>query len=189
MNKNFKEKQRENILIKLVSKYEEQIKDKQKEIDKLNDKFNTKKNGIAEIKLSKTYWLCLIFLSLIIFPVLGSIIVNGAVGLIISSLSIITVGTALLLCKGIEWKVSKDLAKLNNNIDKREKETEEYVKDLDVLKKHITPAHIEYNIKQNNIDEINNEQDNCFIENINKENEAKEVEGPTLIKRKKRRKV
>ena len=36
------------------------------------------------------------------------------------------------------------------------------------------PDNLEYNIKQNNIDEINNEQDNCFVENINKENEAKE---------------
>ena len=46
MDKNFKEKQRENILIKLVSKYELKINEEDKQIEELNNKIKLKKDVI-----------------------------------------------------------------------------------------------------------------------------------------------
>lgn len=189
MNKSFKEKQRENILIKLISKYEQKINEEDKQIDELNEKRKYKKDVIRGFKINKAYWLGVIGLNLILFSIIGyftSDIIGGLTMWVVSSLA---TGSTLLLFKCFERGTRKDLKKLNNDIDIKEKNNEENEKDLESLKKYITPAHIEYNIKRNNTNEIETEQciDNFFVEDTKEEPEKKEVEGPTLVKRKKRR--
>lgn len=189
MNKSFKEKQRENILIKLISKYEQKIKEEDKQIDELNEKNKFRKNVIYALKFNQIYWLLVIGFNLILFPIIGLCISDVIGGLTMWTISSFAIGVTLIITKCFKRKISKDLKKLNNDIDIKEKENEENEKDLDRLKKHITPAHIEYNLKQNNTNEIKTEQciDNFFVEDTKEETEKKEVEGPTLVKRNKRR--
>lgn len=175
MNKNFKEKQRENILIKLISKYEQKINEEDKQIDELNEKIKYKKDVICGFKINQAYWLGVIGLNLILFPIIGYFTSDIIGGLTMWTISSFAIGVTLIITKCFERKISKDLKKLNNDIDIKEKENEENEKDLDRLKKHITPAHIEYNIKRNNTNEIKNEQciDNFFVEDTKEETEKK----------------
>lgn len=178
MNKNFKEKQRENILIKLISKYEQKINEEDKQIEELNNKIKFKKDVIHGFKINQAYWLGVIGLNWLLFPTLGYFTSDIIAGLIISLISSIGTGATLLLFKGYEIGLRKDLKKLNNYIDTKEKENEEYEEDIDKLKKHITPAHVEYNIKPNYADENNNDPyiKSFFVEKIEENNEE-----PTYI--------
>ena len=212
MNKNFKEKQREKILIKLVSRYEKKINEKDDYIKGLEQKKKHKDDLIYGIKINNMYWLGVMGFNLVLFPIIGHYYIGSVIrGISMAIVSSIATGATLLLFKGFERTISKDLKKLNNDINTKEKQNEEYEKDLESLKKHITPAHIEYNINPNNTNEITNEPyiNNFFVEDTNdsietnhesyvnnyfmedyslqEEDETKEVEGPILVKRKKRR--
>lgn len=154
MNKNFKEKQRENILIKLVSKYEQKIKQEDKQINELNRKKRFSENLIYALELNIKYWSAMVGVNLLLFPVIGYFQNSIATGITMWIISTIAIGISLLFCNTLKNKANNYSNELTDEIDQKEQDKDDYQKDLDKLKKHITPTHVEYNIKHT--DEKNN---------------------------------
>lgn len=193
MKKNFKEKQRENILIKLVSRHEKKINEKDDYIKGLEQKKKHKDDLIYAIKINNMYWLGVMGFNLVLFPIIGHYYIGSVIrGISMAIVSTVAIGTTLLMAKVVKNRTTKVSNNLSNEIKEAKREKEDYHKDLDKLIKHITPTHIEYDIKPNDSIETNHELyvNNYFMEDYSlqeDDDETKEVEGPILVKRKKKR--
>lgn len=185
-SKSFDEKERENILIRLVKRYEGKVSSLDENISELNNKKNNAQELAYAINLIVKYWLAMIGVNLVLFPAIGYFQGNIITGISMWIVSSTAICVTCLGSTALKKYCIKSANNLNIKIENEEEKKKDYEKDLTELKKHITPAYIEYDFVQNSSElEVQRENIITYVSEKTEDLEVGDssISGPTLVKR------
>lgn len=174
----------EHNLFRLIKGYEKKIDEKDENLTKLQKMYNNRQEQVRGYDITIKYYLSLIGINLLLFPTIGYFtgsIITGVSFWIVSS-SVIALACAV--GSRLKHTASRKSDDLSLKIDDEEQSKKEYERELNELKKHITPMHIDFNsMKQSN---ALGQLSNVHAEEIEEHGRDVNILGPTLVKRKKR---